>query len=113
MKDWFLMLLLTTMSSLKLFCQQKRRTCFPGDPRYAAMTLTATAAEFSYLLQKEFLSTAVLDSIMQSTALPQDDASDETIPPPAMIGSLGCEAWILSSKFTASLTCKQVATQSE
>ena len=101
------------MSSLKLFCQQKRRTCFPGDPRYAAMTLTATAAEFSCLLQKEFLSTAVLDSIMQSTALPQDDASDETIPPPAMIGSLGCEAWILSSKFTASLTCTQVATQSE
>ena len=45
--------------------------------------------------------------------MPQNDASEETVPPPAMIGSLGCEAWILPSNFTASLTRKQVATQSE
>ena len=67
------------------------------------MTLIATVAEFSCLLRKEFLSKAVLDSIMQSTVLPQDDASEETIPPPAMIGSLGYEAWISTSNFTATL----------
>ena len=53
-----------------------------------ALTLTATAAELSCHLRKEFLIAAVLDSTMQSTALPQDNASEETIPP-TMIGTLG------------------------
>ena len=87
-----------------------RRTGFPGDPRYTAMRLTATAAEFACLWETEFLSTAVLDCILQSTALPQDNAASEGIIPP-MIGSLGCETWILSCNVTASLTCAEVATQ--
>jgi hypothetical protein len=39
----------------------------PGDPRYAATTLTATASEMSCLGKKVFLSTAVLDCIIQCT----------------------------------------------
>ena len=67
---------------------------FPGDPRYATNILKATASEFSCLGKHVFLSTAVLDCIIQLTALLPD--SSEVFPPP-MIGSLGCEAWILSS----------------
>ena len=75
------------------------------------MKLTATAAEFSRLSEKEFLSTAVLDSILQSTALPQDNASEEIIPP--MIGSLGCVAWMTSANCNASWTREQVQSQVE
>ena len=74
----------------------------PGDPRYAATTLTATADEFSCLSKTDFLCTAVLDCILQSTALPQDDSVDNTIPP-AMIASYGCATWISSSNYTVSL----------
>ena len=103
--------LLVTMSSQTSSSWRNRITCFPGDPRYAAMKLTATAAEFSCLSRKEFLSTAVLDSILQHTALPQDNASEEIIPP--MIGSLGCDAWMTASNYNASLTRKEVETQAE
>ena len=99
-------LLLVTMSSLTSSSQRNRITCFPGDPRYAAIKLTATAAEFSRLSRKEFLSMAVLDSILQHTALPQDNASEEIIPP--MIGSLGCDTWMTASNYNASLTRKEV-----
>ncbi len=61
--------------------------------------------------EKEFLSTAVLDSILQHTALPQDNASEEIIPP--MIGSLGCDSWMTASNYNASLTRKEVETQAE
>jgi hypothetical protein len=49
---------------------------------------------------------AVLDSILQHTALPQDNASEEIIPP--MIGSLGCDTWMTASNYNASLTRKEV-----
>jgi len=57
------------------------------------------------------LSTAVLDSILQSTALPQDNASGEIIPP--MIGSLGCVVWMTSANCNASWTREQVQSQVE
>ncbi len=105
-------LLLVTMPSLTSLSRRNGITGFPGDPRYAAaMKLTATAAEFSCLSRKEFLSTAVLDSILQHTALPQDKASEEIIPP--MIGSLGCDAWMTASNYNASLTRKEVESQAE
>ncbi len=63
MMGWWDDGLLVTMSSQTSSSRRNRITCFPGDPRYAAMKMTATAAEFSCLSRKEFLSTAVLDSI--------------------------------------------------
>ena len=99
--------LLVTMSSQTSSSRRNRITCFPGDPRHAAMKLTATAAEFSCLSRKEFLSSAVLDSILQHTALPQDNAYEEIIPP--MIGSLGCDAWMTASNYNASLTRKEAS----
>ncbi len=101
-------LLLVTMSSQTSSSRRNSRiTCFPGDPWYAAMKLTATATEFSCLSRKEFLSTAVLDSILQHMALPQDNASEEIMPP--MIGSLGCDAWMTASNYNASLTRKEAS----
>ena len=102
---------LVTMMSTQTSSRRNCHTGFPGDPRYTAMRLTATAAEFACLSGEEFLSTAVLDCILQSTALPQDVTSEGKNPP--MIGSLGCEAWMLSCNATASLTREAVATQSE
>ncbi len=68
-------LLLVTMSS-QVLSQRNGITCFPGDPWYAAMKLTATATEFSCLSKKDFFSKAVPDSILQSTALPQDNTTE-------------------------------------
>ena len=76
------------------------------------MRLAATAAEFACLSETEYLSTAVLDCILQSTALLQDNAASEGIILP-MIGSLGSEAWKSSCNVTASLTRAEVATQLE
>ena len=52
--------LLSTMSRR---CKPLCACSFPGDPRYATMTLTATEAEFACLWEKEFLISSVLDSI--------------------------------------------------
>ena len=100
------------MMSTQTPSRRHRCTDFPGDPPYTAMRLTATATEFACLWELEYLSSAVLDCILQSTALPQDNAASDGIFPP-MIGSLGCEAWMSSCYVAASLTCAEVATQLE
>ena len=64
---------------------------FPSDPRYASSTLTAPPEEIACLGTTEYLSTGVLDCIIQCTALPPN-AAHEAFPP--MIGSLGCEGYI-------------------
>jgi hypothetical protein len=80
------------------------RACsFPGDPRYAKMTLTTTEEEFACLGKKEFLVSSVLDSILQSTALPKD-VSEGGAPP--MIASFLCEDWMDSCNETASMLGK-------
>jgi hypothetical protein len=79
---------------------------FPSDPRYAPMTLQATASEMACLGREVFLSTAVLDLIIQCTALPPD-VSKEPVPP--MIASLGAMRFISSSNDTASMKRDQVA----
>ena len=80
---------------------------FPSDPRYANVTLKATASEISCLGRDIFLSTAVLDFIIQSAALPPH-LSEECVPP--MIGSLGSVAFISSANLTASYKQDQVST---
>jgi ribosomal protein L32 len=81
------------------------RACsFPGDPRYAKMTLTATEEEFACLGKKEFLVSSVLDSILQSTALPKD-VSEGGAPP--MIASFLCEDWMDACNATASTLGKK------
>ena len=79
---------------------------FPSDPRYAPMTVQATASEMACLGREVFLSTAVLDLFIQCTALPPD-VSKEPIPP--MIASLGAMRFISSSNDTASMKQDQVA----
>jgi hypothetical protein len=78
---------------------------FPSDPRYAPMTLQATASELACLGGEVFLSTGVLDLIIQCTALPRD-ASKEPVPP--MIASLGAMPFISSSNDTASMKREEV-----
>ena len=78
---------------------------FPSDPRYTSMTLQATASEMACLGREVFLSTAVLDCIIQCTALPPD-VSKEPVPP--MIASLGAMPFISSSNVTASLKRQEV-----
>ena len=67
------------------------------------MTLTATEAEFACLGKKEFLISSVLDSILQSTALPKD-VSEGGVPP--MIASFLCEDWMVACLETASMLNK-------
>ena len=68
--------------------------------RYATMTLTATEEEFACLGKKEFLISSILDSILQSTALPKD-VSEGGVPP--MIASFLCEEdWMVACLETAS-----------
>ena len=87
---------------------------FPSDPRYASSTLTATPSEMSSCLgtRTEYLSTAVLDCIIQCTAALPPKSSEEAFPP-IMIGSLGCVGYISSSNYTASLKRDQVRTTAE
>ena len=83
---------------------------FPSDPHYASWTLTATPSKISCLGTMEYLSTAILDCIIQCTVLPPN-SSEEAFPP--MIGSLGCEGYISSCNYTASLKRDQVRTTAE
>jgi hypothetical protein len=53
--------LLVTMFSLTSLSQRNRITCFPGDPRYAAMKLTATALLYHDTLRKQLDADCVLD----------------------------------------------------
>jgi hypothetical protein len=46
--------------------RRKHMHHFPSDPRYANVTLKATASKISSLFRDDFLSTAVLDFIIQS-----------------------------------------------
>ena len=80
---------------------------FPSDPHYANVILKATASKISCLGRDVFLSTAVLDFIILSAALPPD-ISEEHVPP--MIGSLGSLAFIPSANLTASYKQDQVST---
>ena len=80
---------------------------FPSDLRYANVTPKATASEISCLGRDVLLSTAVVDFIIQSAALPPD-ISEERVPP--MIGSLGSVAFISSANLTASYKQDQVST---
>jgi hypothetical protein len=80
-------------------CPKKLAGHFPGDPRYSSTTLSATAEAISCLGQDVFLSTAVLDCIIQRTAV-LPELSQDLVPP--MIGSFGYEEFMLSSNLTAS-----------
>lgn len=92
----------------------RRTNYFPGDPRYADMHLTATRDDYVCLAKEAYLSTAILDILLQCTALPYppSTSSAEGVFPP-MIGSLGCETFISSSNLTASFKRSDVQTQSE
>ena len=93
-------LLLTMSAQLGLHsCPKKLAGHFPGDPRYSSTTLSATAEAISCLGQDVFLSTAVLDCIIQRTAV-LPELSQDLVPP--MIGSFGYEEFMLSSNLTAS-----------
>ena len=90
----------TSLSSSQRYCSMsthRRRHKwlghFPGDPRYPSSTVKASASDFSCLGKKVYLSTSVLDCILHVSALNPTLSND--ISPP-MIGSLGCEAFILS-----------------
>ena len=91
-------------------CGRKPAGGFQSDPRYASSTLTATPSKMSCLGTTEYLSTAVLDCIIQCTAFPPN-SSEEAFPP--RIGSLGCEGYISSFKYTAFLKRDQVRTTTE
>ena len=93
-------LLLTMSAQIGLrSCPKKWSGHFPGDPRYSRTTLSATAEDLSCLGQDVFLSTAVLDCIIQRTAV-LPELSQDLVPP--MIGSFGYEEFMLSSNLTAS-----------
>ena len=80
---------------------------FPGDPRYEPFTLTAPASELSKLATTQFLSTDVLDCILQSSAA---ECAVGGMPPP-MIASLGSLHFMASKNETASLTNDQFKAQ--
>ena len=73
------------------FNRRKPAGGFPSDPRYASSTLTATPSKIACLGTTEYLSTAVLDCIIQCTALPPNLSEESFL---TMIGSLGCEGYI-------------------
>ena len=99
------LLLHFTLVWTMLSAQLSRRNCrkpvhhFPSDPRYANVTLKATASKICCLCRDVFLSTAVLDFIFQAAAFPSD-VSEERVPP--IVGSLSSVAFISSANITAS-----------
>ena len=84
--------------------QRTRAWHFPGDPRYG-VDIIPPANDVACLRTKSFLSTAVLDYIIQHTALVLDSSMDSV---PVMLGSLGAEAFISSMNLTASLKRDQM-----
>ena len=94
----------------RLFVWVKGLGGFPSDPRYASSTLTAPPEEIACLGTTEYLSTSVLDCIIQCTALPPN-AAHEAFPP--MIGSVGCKGYISSCSYTGSLTRNDVRANAE
>ncbi len=74
-------------------CQrvQRRAWHFPGDPRYG-FDIIPPANDVA-CLTKSFLSTAVLDCIIQHTAKVLDSSMDSV---PVLLGSLGAEAFTSS-----------------
>ena len=72
---------------------------FPTDPRYT-YGLRLPVADAAALKKPAWLSTALLDFILQRTALRPDFSTESA---PAMMGHCGSEAFMSSMNFTASL----------
>ena len=79
---------------------------FPGDPRFGVV-VKPTASELACLKREAFLSTAVLDFVLQHTTF------SPLLSNAAFLGSLGTEATIVSKNLTASLKRDQVKTSSD
>ena len=88
---------------------QNRAPRFPGDPRYG-IVVKPPANDLACLRKKSFLSTAVLDYIIQHTVLAPDSSSAEPPDPPPMLGSLGAETFISSMNLTASIKREETKT---
>ena len=83
----------------------------PGDPRYA-LTLHLVPTEDAACLKEDvWLSTALLDYILQRAALRPNSSTESSNP--AMMGDFGAEAFMSSMNLTASLERDTVATVRE
>ena len=80
---------------------------FPGDPRFEAFVFTPTNDDVGALKKNQWLSTNLLDLILQRAGTRYDPFTDPFSP---LLGSLGAEAYISSMNLTASLERKQVNT---
>ena len=80
---------------------------FPGDPRFEAYVFMPTKEDVRALKKNQWLSTNLLDLILQRAGTRYDCFVDPFSP---LLGSLGAEAYISSMNLTASLERKQVRT---
>ena len=80
---------------------------FPGDPRFEAYVFIPTKEDVRALKKNQWLSTNLLDLLLQRAGTRYDSFADPFAP---LLGSLGAEAYISSMNLTASLERKQVRT---
>jgi hypothetical protein len=78
---------------------------FPGDPRFLGYVLIPTEDVVKALQQNQWLSTHLLDSIIQRAGIRPEYSVDPFAP---FLGSLGAETYISSMNLTASLQRHQV-----
>jgi hypothetical protein len=72
---------------------------FPGDPRFLGYILIPTKDDAKALQRNQWLSTHLLDSIIQRAGIRPDYSVDPFAP---FLGSLGAETYISSMNLTAS-----------
>jgi hypothetical protein len=80
---------------------------FPGDPCFLGYILIPTKDDVKALQRNQWLSTHLLDSIIQRAGIRPDYSVDPFAP---FLGSLGAETYISSMNLTASLQRHQVKT---
>ena len=80
---------------------------FPDDPRFEAFVVMPTKEDVRALKKNAWLSTNLLDYILQRAGTHYDCLADPFAP---LLGSLGAEAYISSMNLPSSLERKQVRT---
>ena len=101
-----------SMSSLRKPSRRAQTQFFPGDPRFGVV-IKPRASDVACLQEKEFLSTALLDYIINLTTLVPDSLSFTEPGVQPLLGSLGAETFISSMNSTASIKKEQAKTKTD
>ena len=101
------------MLSLRKPSRHARTQLFPGDPRFGVV-IKPPASDVECLKKRAFLSTALLDYIINLTTLLPDSTLSHTVQAvEPLLGSLGAEAFISSMNLTASIKREQARTKND